>query len=422
MEKRMISFWGKRILLITLLVAVLAGCSGLSLGLGGKPVTLRFVYIENAADYEPLAQEFHRQHPNITVTLDPVSHGRDMESNLAAKADGADAIRIPMTMLQDQMAANFLPLDMQISTAKNFPQSDLIPGALEGLQVSGKQLGLPAGIDPFVVFYSPQKFASAGVQPPPPNWTMDEFVKTAMAINNTNEALVGSPQYTYGFCSHPSFTDLAIFTYLFGGGLFDSLTTISHPTLNRRENVDALTWYASLKTDMGIIPDMSEPRQVGELVARSNCGFWIDWLDRSTFGNYGPDDATALPLPAYKGQFNVALLDGYFLFTKSQNPDEAWQWINFLIGQQSASGRLIPPLKSLIDSQDYAGRVPKGTLNVARSLPQQMVVLGLEMYQNQRFGKVLELFATATTQVFSGEKGPQAALDEAQKQAEDAFR
>lgn len=413
---------GKCGALFGIMLAVLAGCSGFSLGESREPVTLRFLYIKDVAEYEPLAAEFHRQHPNITIKLEPLEMDFNGIRNLETRAEGADVIRISVTMLPEELVDEFLPIDLQILTAADFPQSDLYPGTLEALKLNGKQVGLPAGINPFVVFYSPQMFANAGVQPPPPNWTLEEFVATAIAINNTSEALVGTDRYIYGFCSHPVFTDGAIFTYLFGGGLFDSLTMISQPTLNQKANVEALDWYARLKTDMGIIPPRDNVRGVGELMARSNCGFWIDWLDRANFGSIGPLDAMPLPLPAYQKQFNVATLDGYFIFAKSENPEEAWQWVRFLMEQPTASGVLVPSLQSLIESQEYSERANAATVAVARSLPPQMVVLGMEMFRNERFGRVLQLFSQATTQVFKGEKEPQKALDDAQMQAEDIFR
>jgi len=422
MEHRLIVCWGHRFLLAALVMTILAGCSGLSFGPTPEPVTLKFAYFKGAADYENLAAEFQRQHPNITIEHHPVEYSYNGAGLLTAEAGGMDAIRIPTMMVPDELVNAFLPLDLQISSAKNFPQNDLFPGSLEGLKLNGKQIGLPAGIDPFVVFYSPQKFAAMNIPAPPPNWTLEEFVNTAAAANHPDDAQIGSDQYAYGFCSHPQFNDGAIFTYLFGGGLFDSLLVVSKPTLNRPENAQALDWYASLKSEMGLIPDQDRPREVGMLVARSGCGLWIDWLDRTTFGRYGPEDALPLPLPAYKNSFNIAVQDGYFVLAKSEHPEQAWEWIKFLMEQQSASGALIPPLRSQIDSPEYATRADKATLSVARSLPPQMVVMGLEMYRNERFGRVLELFVQAATQVFNGEKDAQTALDEAQRQAEAIFQ
>lgn len=183
----------------------LPGCSGL-MGLGGgEPVTLRFVYFQNAADYEPLAQEFNRQNPNITIELDPVtfSGGGDPLRAFQTKAETADAIRISTVNLDARLASAFLTLDSFIATDNNFPADDLFPGSLEGMKTSGKLLGLPAGLNPYVIFYEPATLQAAGVSAPLPGWTLEDFMTLAIALNNSDDSLRGTADYRFGFCSHP---------------------------------------------------------------------------------------------------------------------------------------------------------------------------------------------------------------------------
>jgi ABC-type glycerol-3-phosphate transport system substrate-binding protein len=157
--------WGRRGLSLVLAAILLAGCAGFSLpDLFAKPVTLGFLYLEGAANYQPLADEFHRLHPGITVKLIPVTY-----DNFQSQAAVADMIRLPNSLLTDDLVKNLLKLDNQISIDPNFPKSDLFPGSLEALQLGGKQIGIPAGLEPMVVYYSPRKFAAAGVKPPGPD-------------------------------------------------------------------------------------------------------------------------------------------------------------------------------------------------------------------------------------------------------------
>jgi hypothetical protein len=83
---------------------------------------------------------------------------------------------------------------------------------------------------------------------------------------------------------------------------------------------------------------------------------------------------------------------------------------------------MIPPLQSAIDSLEYEQRASQPVLNVARSLPQETVILGLEMYRNQKFGAALELFSQASIQVFDGTTSAADALNSIQQQAEALFR
>ncbi|HEX9018438.1 MAG TPA: extracellular solute-binding protein [Anaerolineaceae bacterium] len=420
---KQLSFTVRRVLFAMLLAALVAGCGGTRLSTQ-EPVELRFLYTQRVADYAPLAEEFHRQHPNITITLDEMQATGFGNSprDLLDRADAADAVRLPVDSISDEMAQKFQAIDTMISTGKSFDREDLFPGSLDALKLNGKQVGLPAGINPFVVYYMPAKFKAAGVQEPAPNWTLDDFVAAASAVHNPDNSVIGTDRYAYGFCSSPQLTDLPMFMYLFGGGLFDSLTQISNPTLNQRANVDALSWYASLKTDRNLMPDQNDARQVYMLVHRNGCGLWIDWLDRSIFDRDFALASQPLPLPRYKTEFNFANIDGYFILSKTQHPEETLQWITFLMQQQSASGNLIPPMKSLVNSSDYAARAPKQVVAVARSLPPKTVVLGMDIYRNDRFGKVIQLVSQAASNVIKGDGTAQSALDDAQQQAELLFK
>jgi hypothetical protein len=58
---------------------------------------------------------------------------------------------------------------------------------------------------------------------------------------------------------------------------------------------------------------------------------------------------------------------------------------------------------------------------VARGLPAQTVILGLEMYSDPRLGEVLELYTDAAMQVLEGTMDAKTALDQAQVKADQAF-
>jgi ABC-type glycerol-3-phosphate transport system substrate-binding protein len=148
----------------------------------------------------------------------------------------------------------------------------------------------------------------------------------------------------------------------------------------------------------------------------------MDWLDKSTFGVEGAVDAEPLPLPRHVKEFNVATQDGYFILAKSEHPEEAYQWMRFLLEQESASGKLIPPLHSAIESAAYAARTPPGIVSVAQTLPAQTVIFSLDMLSDQRMGQTIELFSGSAQSVFNDLADPQTALDNAQQQAEALFR
>jgi ABC-type glycerol-3-phosphate transport system substrate-binding protein len=408
-------------LALIVLVSV-SGCAGLPFFTPQEPVTLRFVYIDNAANYAPLAEEFNRQNPFITIELDPVPAGPDSARALADKARTADVIRAPSILIDEKVAAALVPLDSYIATDQSFRTDDLFPNSLEGLRMAGKQVGVPAGINPMVFMYNADKFAASGVRPPPPDWVLDEFLSAAVAINNSDLALVGSPQYTIGYCTHPQLPDTTIFSFVFGGGIFDNIYNPTRATLNSPENIAMLTWYASLKNEFGVMPDASRTGDIWALVNRGSCGFWMDWLDRSTFGNTSSFEVDMLPMPAYGTPFAVALIDSYSIMAPSQNQDAAWKWISYLVSQPTSSGRLVPPAVAKISDQEFASQVNSDALVIARALPPQTVILGVEMYRDPRLGRVMGLFSEAVVAVLEGGLDPQTALDAAQQRADEIFQ
>ena len=396
-------------------LALLAGCGVLGLN-APEPVEIRFTYIDEGVDYPSLVEIFQREHPNINVVLDTVPAGGQAVGDLTSRAVDADAVR---AFPNEDVSRISMVLDGMVSTDEHFARDDFFAGSLETLTIDGKLVGLPAGLDPFVVFYLPEKFAAAGVPVPGPDWTLEEFVTTAMAIHNTDEAVINTERYTYGLCTHPQMPDLALFTYLYGGGIFGDDILNANPTLNLPENVEAVAWYASLSNDFGLMPKGDISRGLGPMLYRRSCGFWVDFMVESLFGNDMPlDDAQMLPLPTYNARFNIATQQAYFITASSEHPEEAYQWIRFLMGEQSAAGAMIPPLRSIIASETYALTAPAPVAAVARSLPPETVIIGLETTDDQRFSRAMQLFARATERVIEDGIDPQMALDEAQMELE----
>lgn len=415
---------GKRLLLgLAILIAlVLTSCAGLPGLAPREPVTIRYLYTDTGADLETLAEAFQSQHSNITIELVRVNDIWGVMRSYKALGQGADAVRLPAGAAGSADPQFFLPLDSLISTDRDFPHDDLFPGSLDGLRRDGKQIAIPAGINPFVVYYNVDKFNQRGVQPPDPRWAIEDFVNAANAVNNTDESFRGTDEFVYGYCSYPQLADSIILSFVFGGNVVDNVYQPTRPTLNDPQNVISLEWYAGLKHNLGIMYTAIDGRDLGMVVNAGQCGFWMDWLNRSMVGNFGDFKAAPLPLPLYNTPFTIAEIDGYSIMSDTEHPDEAWQWITFLMEQEAASGNMIPPLRSQVEQDSYAVRVTPEVRALARSLPEQTLIMGIDLMRDDRFGKILELYFTATQMVLQGEADPQTALDMAQQEAAASFR
>ncbi len=409
---------------IILLVSLLSGCSGFSI-LPEKPVTLHFLYIDGPVDYQSLATQFQRQHKNVILQLDALAYDENIYANFQTRLPTADVIRVPSGWLQADVIQQLMPLDPLLFSDSQFPTAGLFPGSLEALQLDGKQVAIPAGLEPVIVFYIPQKFADAGIQPPGPDWTLDEFVRAAQAINNRDSY----EHFTYGFCSGAvSGTDALVISYLFGGGLFDSNTRPTRPLLNRPENVAALTWYARLK-DLGILPEGTSNYLVAQTIGVQHCGFWFDSIARRTYGGENPfgmspgqNPAAMLPLPKHLAPYPAVNLEAYAIPAKTRNSQAAWQWLRFLMEQPAAAGSLIPPLKTQVLAPGNPNHIPADVLAIANHLPDAMTLIPLKFMGDPAVIQIYQAFFTAQEKVFKGQADAQSALNDAQHQVEGVMK
>jgi ABC-type glycerol-3-phosphate transport system substrate-binding protein len=397
-----------------------SACGSLSLVRAPEPVTLKFRFQDYQADYESLAKQFNQKYPYITIEILPITQrfNRSIQDDLA----DIDVVRARVSYLNQEISDQLLEIDTFLQDDNTFPRTDYLPGTLEGLTYEGKQVGLPAGIAPYVVFYEPEKFEAAGITLPTveQGWRLDEFMAAAIAINQPVAAQEFG-KVNYGFCSTPEGSDPILLAYQFGGGLVDDLNDPTMPTLNTIENATALRWYADLKDVYEVLPPERDYGSIFQYASTSQCGFWMNWLDSGGFKLETEKPVAVLPLPTAGGDFTLADMDAYFIPEASQHPQEAWLWIRYLADQESASGAQIPPRRSQIDSYDYEGRAQPSTLALARSLPETMVVLGMGIYRHPAFEGLIQLYIGALNEVMDNFEDPLLVLEQAQSRAEPLF-
>jgi len=402
---------------------LLGGCTTLSSPLPtAEPVVIRFVVIGEAEGIPALIETFQKENPKISIQLETMNFFRQNEGESFADLIGEiDVLRSDMRFLSPEALGAFLPLDALIEAEATFQKDDLFPGTLEAFRLDGVQLGVPAGLNPYVAFYDSVLFERAGVQPPSINWTLDDFLNAAKAVNNQTPESFSAGSLAYGVCSSPRSFDPIVLAYLFGGGLFDDFDTPTQPTLNTPENVAALEWYVALKRVHNLFPpDEGNTGGFGAGTASQGtlCGLWLQWFDSGIQERVGMHEIKMLPLPIYSDRFNVVWVDGYHIPSMSKHPQEAWKWISFLVKNQAASGDLVPPMRSQIESIDYAQRVSASALAVARSLGPETRVLKYSLFSRSGLGNAYALFLQAVDQSMTQGILPDVALDEAQVEAE----
>ncbi len=164
-------------------LALLGGCAGPSAPPEptSQPVTLRFTAAASYAEvYPKLVEQFHKEHPNVTVEWAQVG-GPGANSQLTCAT--CDVVRVGSQDLTEAQLSKYLPLDDIIAATKGFKREEMAPGTMEALRYGGVQVAVPAGINPIVAYYNRELLQARRVNAPTADWTLDDLAKTAQALS-----------------------------------------------------------------------------------------------------------------------------------------------------------------------------------------------------------------------------------------------
>ena len=421
---------------LLLVAATLAACGGAGATPTKTlaPVTVRFAFRNNVGNYVALADAFHEKYPHITIqlmgsnTTQGQVQGQAFGTGLSLTLLKMQAIDVFRDTMPDapspSLKSDLLPLDEYIAASKGYPRADFLPGLMDALKVEGTQIGVPAGVNPVVAYYDAYRLKSAGGTPPDTNWTLDDFLKIAVATNSQGSGISRDSNYVVGFCSDPMSSDPVVITYLMGGQLVDNLQNPTRPTMNSAANQRAIQWYASLRTEYKVTPDLqllgqTNGRGVYQAISMGRCGVWLGFygdMRGKSWGTLWLGDPVMMPLPRSQASFNAASVDGYYVMRYAAHPQEAWLWLMFLAEHEEAAGVQMPPRASQIESAAFANRVTPDLVAVARSLPKTTTVVRIGAPQG--LSALVTVYLEAVNKIVRGSADANEALAAAQQSAQ----
>lgn len=232
---------------------------------------------------------------------------------------------------------------------------------------------LPAwviGSRPRVIFYNATMFEEAGVALPPTTWTSEgwmweDFLKTAQQLTVEGERWGALIYLDTGYEQ----------TWLVNNGVEPGIYSEDGTefTMATPEGIEAVQWATDLACEHGVQPPWSELQQDDagiQLFAAGDLGMFYAGMDAIPYLHQNAGDFVwdVAPVPAKVKQTTESSLIVYCIPRDAQNPDVAWELLEFLGGPEAGqifaeAGNFIPLWK---DASQYiqAGDQPPANMGI----------------------------------------------------------
>ena len=185
--------------------AVLAGCGtdSNSSGGGGGAQTIQVWEGYTAAEakaFAHLVAEYEAQHPGQKVSPLFVNNDDTLQKVLTAVRGGSPP---DIAYLYGSWAPNVAQIPQVVNLTQVVQRpgvnwNDFWTGERAVATVNGKVIGIPAVVDNLAVVYNKTLFARAGLQPPGPGWTWQQFEADAQKLTNPAIKQFGTAYVTPG--------------------------------------------------------------------------------------------------------------------------------------------------------------------------------------------------------------------------------
>ncbi|HET7088293.1 MAG TPA: extracellular solute-binding protein [Anaerolineae bacterium] len=313
---------------------------------------------------EALAQQFNRAHPGIEARpSDDLAVPAYHVFTVADVAKQYDCLA--WSNASGEALDQFYSLDPLLAAEDQSLIAGFDPALLDALRVNGKLYALPATSLPMVIYYNADHLDKMGLQPPDPDWTVDDFVSLAAAATSGE-----TENKTYGFV--PFQADSIGFLFAAQGVELYDLST-EPPTIHfdDPDTARAVQWMVDL-IHSGIMSPLTGDlfhATAERLVVSGHAAMWSDFAGlRGGFVQDEPADfkVGVAPPPVAPARLPPPLVYGFYISRRVEEPSACWSWIKFLSEQPSAFIG-VPARRSVTESKAWEAAVGVDTAEAYRA-------------------------------------------------------
>ena len=387
-----------------------------------QPVTITFAsWVGNEPTIKKLAQQFHAQHPNITVKFQnvPAEEASQKLTTQIAGGNPPDAAFVDSVTVADFASRQALAnLDDYIARSKVVTPADYVPAFKTPATYENSMYGLPFDGESTGLFYRTDLFKAAGIDKPPTTW--EEFQADAQRLTNP-----ARKQYGYIVFAPESAYYWYPWLWQQGGQLLSKdgkqVLFTSPQAKKAAEYYVGLTKYSPRDFLNSNSYDGRVAFANGK-VAMYMAGAWFAGVLDGEYPKLKGKWAAA-PLPqGPAGCATTIAGDSLVVLRGSKNADAAWKWIEFLSQPdnvaewtfRSKGSTMLPPRKSLLDSPELAQKKP-----ILTGFAKQMKCGVANVIANPKWPKIEEELNTELGKAMYGDQTASQALDAAAEKAKE---
>ncbi|MCP3141634.1 ABC transporter substrate-binding protein [Pyxidicoccus xibeiensis] len=313
--------------------------------------------------YRQLIAAFEAKHPDVKVRLIPIGKQKDHMAKLTTAFSGGtppDLFLLNYRRFGQFAAKGVLePLGPRLERSTVLKERDLYPQAVEAFRYDGALTCIPQNVSSLVVYWNRALFQRLGVPPPKPDWTWDDFRKTAQALTRDEDG--DGRMDVHGVAFEPTLSRLAPFIWQAGGELVDDVKDPRRLMLLDASSLEALRFVLRLQRVFKVTPTLEEAKSenhearfaAGRLGMHLNSRRLVPTL-RDVPGL----DWDVAPLPRHHKVATVLHSDAYCMSRASRSKDAAFRFVEFALGPVGAElvargGRTVPSLRSVAEGPAF---------------------------------------------------------------------
>jgi ABC-type glycerol-3-phosphate transport system substrate-binding protein len=375
----------------------------------------RFDVVERV--FRPIVASFEKENPGIKVEF--VDMGWDEYFRrlpiMLSSSTAPDVMLNQQGGIYQYGAENqFLALDRFIDEEL---RKQLAPGLLEATTVNGRIVGIPASVGAYVLWYRPDLFEKAGLDPARAPQTWVELLQYAEAI----KAKAGVPGL--GMHAKPG-VDLAdTYAYFYhsavGRPLWDS--KLNQIDLRTPGAAEALRFMKKLVDSPGVQPhvDQYDRPALRSLLRDGRIGMmfdgpWILNVIREQLQGASPLIRAAQVPAGPAGRHSITVVDAWAIPEHTRHPAEAWKLLRYLV--RSANQAAHDTGYGSIPPQEAEARMAEFQ---APHFQELVVALGhgfSSRVNTPRYGEVNDRLPENVQRVLIGRATPEQALSDLARQ------